>query len=928
MKNDKARDAALKLINEIAIVDLDMAAKIKPSLDIFIESMEGSGLSNNDLVNKLTEFFKCKDKEAQSKWVEDNQDIAKQVQSLVNTIKKESITLSENNENLDNAVKETDKTIANSEKDETSDDTTDDEKNDSNVTKQNESIDEGKDIFTLSLRRISKDGNEETIDDMKASKTYYSDEEAVNAAKSFADDYSTEDDVVLVTVYAGEKEMSSGDIYGEPVDIYTASSSDKSTTAEYRKKANYVSSDVDYYAKETLVNEVRELKDGVSTSDIPIESDIDEEELNTEISVKIPEDGFKDEKIIVPLPIKGDNKRFMGKTSKDFPTEKDLNPNNKPKIIDGNDGQAGVVQTPDPSKRSGQIDLESIAQRIYKNYLFENKKKAILKKLCESKKSDESISFPVFVELRVNDNQELDANIYLVKPESNDNSDELSELDNGLAIDILTEITGEFVDEKVQWWKVLARDVKTPFGKANIWTITATIPPEKRTRSIKHDIVQKIKDAYKEDYAPTSRVPTWMYEYIQVDNPLNETNDDNCQSQLEQTIRDLYNDYLDNSFNADGEPEMSVYKYIIPRIPRELRDCSNKSFKNLKKVIDDIVNDTDKDVDRMISDLYADEVAESRKIGPMSLYDFKDGYSIPASDEKEAIEKHHRIVKGRKGKTRSWEEIDNIAQELYDNEDLEGFADFNDEELIQLWAHCKTLDYSYDDEVYEIIDRLPNKKEIFAKADEVYLNEIANSKSVELNESLDDNSIRVLFSIFDDIVGEYCEEHLDGDEIDDGTMNELKDYIRDTFVANFEDYDMPRNVIRDVIELQFEELDSFIDSYLSQKFSDCVSCNDCVANESKSSKKKDLKKHIRNIVKEIYQHYYRIVPADVRLTVWDVYDYVERHIQDEIKYYARKNHLDEKELDDYAYNEVDFEKVIKDIMEHKDWDLEELDDED
>ena len=108
-----------------------------------------------------------------------------------------------------------------------------------------------KDVFTIDLFRIDADGEEERIDDMAASQTYYSDDDAIADAKKIIDGYKDDEGVVFAVVMAGEREKPSGDIVGEPFDIYWASSSDKATTSEYRKKANYAAFDnaMDYYAK-------------------------------------------------------------------------------------------------------------------------------------------------------------------------------------------------------------------------------------------------------------------------------------------------------------------------------------------------------------------------------------------------------------------------------------------------------------------------------------------------------------------------------------------------------------------------------------------------------------------------------------------------------------------------------------------------------
>lgn len=111
--------------------------------------------------------------------------------------------------------------------------------------------DGNKDIFTLDLTRIDADGDEEGLDDMQAAQTFYDEDDAIKVAKELADFYKDDDGVVQVIVMAGEQEKPNGDIVGDSFDIYWASSSDKQTTTDYRKKARYAAFDtkMDYYAK-------------------------------------------------------------------------------------------------------------------------------------------------------------------------------------------------------------------------------------------------------------------------------------------------------------------------------------------------------------------------------------------------------------------------------------------------------------------------------------------------------------------------------------------------------------------------------------------------------------------------------------------------------------------------------------------------------
>lgn len=108
-----------------------------------------------------------------------------------------------------------------------------------------------KEVFTIDLYRIDADGEEEGLDDMAASKIYYSDEEAIKDAQGIVDGYKDDAGVVFAVVMGGEVEKPSGDIVGNPIDIYWASSSDKATTSDFREKARYAAYDnaMDYYAK-------------------------------------------------------------------------------------------------------------------------------------------------------------------------------------------------------------------------------------------------------------------------------------------------------------------------------------------------------------------------------------------------------------------------------------------------------------------------------------------------------------------------------------------------------------------------------------------------------------------------------------------------------------------------------------------------------
>lgn len=63
-------------------------------------------------------------------------------------------------------------------------------------------------IFTIQATRLSKEyEEEESYEDMRyTSQTYYNEQRAIDAARDMADDLIDEDDVILISVFAGEEE--------------------------------------------------------------------------------------------------------------------------------------------------------------------------------------------------------------------------------------------------------------------------------------------------------------------------------------------------------------------------------------------------------------------------------------------------------------------------------------------------------------------------------------------------------------------------------------------------------------------------------------------------------------------------------------------------------------------------------------------------
>lgn len=100
-------------------------------------------------------------------------------------------------------------------------------------------------IFTLNAIDLTTD---EGIDDMQyTSQTYYSEDEAIEAAKEMANKYSDWDGVINIFIMAGEYELPSGEVCGEPDAIYAVSNKDEETTRSAREKSGYTRHDVDGY---------------------------------------------------------------------------------------------------------------------------------------------------------------------------------------------------------------------------------------------------------------------------------------------------------------------------------------------------------------------------------------------------------------------------------------------------------------------------------------------------------------------------------------------------------------------------------------------------------------------------------------------------------------------------------------------------------
>ena len=107
-------------------------------------------------------------------------------------------------------------------------------------------------IFTIQATRLSKEyDEEEPYEDMQYTcQTYYNEQRAIDAARDMADNLIDEDDVILISVFAGEEEDLEGNIWGDDkFDIFTISNKDEETTIRARKAFGYVDPTVNEYAQ-------------------------------------------------------------------------------------------------------------------------------------------------------------------------------------------------------------------------------------------------------------------------------------------------------------------------------------------------------------------------------------------------------------------------------------------------------------------------------------------------------------------------------------------------------------------------------------------------------------------------------------------------------------------------------------------------------
>ena len=533
-KESNKQDAALKLINDIAIIDTELAAKIKPSIDMFIES-----ISDNDVWEQLAEFFKLSTKEEKEKWWKNHEDLGNKIVNVHASMNKSSVALNEDKQT-----------------------TKDDKKENTAEIKDGETK---TDVPIKSKEEDKKEDKKEKKDDSDSKEEKNADKEEKKSEEKKSDDKKPE----------SKKEDKKED--------------DKSEDKEEK----------------------------------PVEPK----------DLKLPEDGFKDNKITAPLKTDGNDKRESPKV--EFPPI-------DPKIVDITKDQTEEVKVPNlAANMKPQIEsIRNVYKAAFRNamnkVLLEHKlvKEAVdndkyteflnqcqldwattniengwnrpgvskfvpirkyatqlYKKFKDdfasyddamavtkewysfmgkrTREADRIIPSNVYVELRADSNSNYTVNVFLVK------TDDLNQRDADLASDLFSDFTDEFVDDKPadQIWKKV-NQIKFNGEDANVWMISLQFPKGNKRgiilRRIKHDIVNQIRTDYRDYYNPSSKVPPAIYSNGPMESMVEEGRKVDYQKIYKDVIKQIFfnDDYFEGA--DEGFDEKAAKAYIIKRIPERL----------------------------------------------------------------------------------------------------------------------------------------------------------------------------------------------------------------------------------------------------------------------------------------------------------------------------------------------------------------------
>lgn len=170
-----------------------------------------------------------------------------------------------------------------------------------------------------------------------------------------------------------------------------------------------------------------------------------------------------------------------------------------------------------------------------------------------------------------------------------------------------------------------------------------------------------------------------------------------------------------NKLESVGD-QVSEYQKWVDYDMKKYHRISDVTMRKIKEAGLSVVKDQ-YDNYEVIADRPIKEAYEQKYV-----FEFEDGAEIPATSEDEAVRIYKRLMKGRQAHAaRKFSELDDIANDLYEKRDVEGFCDFTNKELAILWAHCLVTQHNpygqpYDDEVYDTISMLPNREAIFKNA--------------------------------------------------------------------------------------------------------------------------------------------------------------------------------------------------------------------
>ena len=457
MDKNTSHEAALKLINDIALIDTELAAKIKPSIDMFIESLD-STLSNNELFTQLADFFKLTDDKAKKQWLMQHQELANKINEIFDSMNKPTTTLNEDKNDSEKEDKEEKKIeIDNGETKKdvpiTNDDLASDKKEDK---KGNEKEDKKEDD-----KKAEDEEDKKPVEpkDLKLPEDGFKDGKVTMPAKVPGDDKR----------FMGK-------------------------TADDLPKPDEMFPPTDPKVVDITKDQVEEIK-------VPSLATINSTAITKESVQKVYEAAFRSSmnkvllkhKLIKEAVENDKYSEFLDKCQLDW----------------AQDGRVARF-----------IPIRKYATRLWNQFKDEfasyDEAMAIAKewyayKGRKTREADRIIPSNIYVELRKGKDSNFAVNVYLVK------TTELNEKDADVASDLFGAFTDKSVYDKSadQIWVKLPRPLKTANGIANVYMISLPFSKDNKRgiilRRVKHDVVNLIRANYKDYYIPTTKIPSWVY---------------------------------------------------------------------------------------------------------------------------------------------------------------------------------------------------------------------------------------------------------------------------------------------------------------------------------------------------------------------------------------------------------------------------------